>query len=44
MDIGQPKDYLTGMCLHLDSLEKNNPDELANGAQFVGNVLVVIII
>lgn len=25
MDIGQPKDYLTGMCLHLDSLSRRAP-------------------
>ena len=26
MDIGQPKDYLTGMCLHLGSLRKRHPE------------------
>lgn len=40
MDIGQPKDYLTGMCLHLASLRKRSPQVLANGTQYQGNVLV----
>lgn len=40
MDIGQPKDYLTGMCLHLGSLRKRFPAQLASGPQFVGDVLV----
>lgn len=40
MDIGQPKDYLTGMCLHLDSVAKHNPDQLASGDHFVGNVMI----
>jgi mannose-1-phosphate guanylyltransferase len=29
MDVGQPKDYLTGKCLYLHHLEKNNSPELA---------------
>ena len=41
MDIGQPKDYLTGMCLHLDSLGQKESPLLANGPSFVGNVMVV---
>lgn len=40
MDIGQPKDYLTGMCLHLDSMSKLNMEALSVGEQFFGNVLV----
>jgi mannose-1-phosphate guanylyltransferase len=40
MDIGQPKDYLTGMCMHLASVRKRRPDALAAGPQFVGDVLV----
>lgn len=40
MDIGQPKDYLTGMCLHLGALRKHAPAKLAAGPQFHGNVLV----
>lgn len=31
MDIGQPKDYLTGMCMHLASMRKKSPELLAKG-------------
>jgi len=40
MDIGQPRDYLTGMCLHLDSLSKKPDAGLAKGPSFAGNVLI----
>lgn len=45
MDIGQPKDYLTGMCLHLNSLRKRNPELLATndsypGATIKGDVMI----
>ena len=42
MDIGQPKDYLTGLKLHLNSLKSagSGSEALAEGPQFVGNVLV----
>lgn len=40
MDIGQPKDYITGMCLHLASLRKRQPERLASGPQYKGDVLV----
>ncbi|KAF1326186.1 Mannose-1-phosphate guanyltransferase beta, partial [Globisporangium splendens] len=41
MDIGQPKDFLTGMCLHLDYLNNiGGDDTLATGPKFIGNVLV----
>ena len=42
MDIGQPKDYLTGMCLHLHSLRKHSPASLASGpaGQYRGDVIV----
>ncbi|XP_049283157.1 mannose-1-phosphate guanyltransferase beta [Anopheles funestus] len=41
MDIGQPRDFLTGMCLYLTSLRQRQPELLYNGpAGFVGNVLV----
>ncbi|KAJ4732397.1 Mannose-1-phosphate guanyltransferase [Rhynchospora pubera] len=40
MDIGQPRDYITGLRLYLDSLRKNSPSKLAKGAHIVGNVLV----
>merc|ERR1711881_93230 len=44
MDVGQPKDFLTGMCMYLDSL-RNSPTSsrspvLAKGPSIVGNVLV----
>ncbi|KAG0475324.1 hypothetical protein HPP92_015010 [Vanilla planifolia] len=40
MDIGQPRDYITGLRLYLDSIRKKSPSQLASGPQFVGNVLV----
>lgn len=40
MDIGQPKDYITGLRLYLDSLRKKSSEKLASGAYFIGNVLV----
>ncbi|XP_072954825.1 probable mannose-1-phosphate guanylyltransferase 1 [Typha angustifolia] len=40
MDIGQPKDYITGLRLYLDSLRKKSSSKLAAGPQIVGNVLV----
>lgn len=41
MDVGQPKDYLSGLKLHLDSLRIHKPAELApQDATFKGNVLV----
>ena len=41
MDVGQPKDFLTGMCLYLNSLKHSQPELLYQGAGVVGNVLVV---
>jgi mannose-1-phosphate guanylyltransferase len=41
MDVGQPKDFLTGMCLYLKSLRDNHPEQLYSGEGVVGNVLVV---
>jgi mannose-1-phosphate guanylyltransferase len=41
MDVGQPKDFLTGMCMYLNSLREKNPAELATGPCIVGNVIVV---
>lgn len=41
MDIGQPKDFLTGMCLFLQSLRQKKPEQLCSGPGIVGNVLVV---
>ncbi|KAG8523977.1 Mannose-1-phosphate guanyltransferase beta [Galemys pyrenaicus] len=40
MDIGQPKDFLTGMCLFLQSLRQKQPEQLCSGPGIVGNVLV----
>uniref|UniRef100_A0A6V7QUE4 mannose-1-phosphate guanylyltransferase n=1 Tax=Ananas comosus var. bracteatus TaxID=296719 RepID=A0A6V7QUE4_ANACO len=40
MDIGQPRDYITGLRLYLDSLRKKSPYKLAAGLHIVGNVLV----
>ncbi|KJE93259.1 mannose-1-phosphate guanyltransferase beta [Capsaspora owczarzaki ATCC 30864] len=40
MDIGQPKDFLAGSALYLESMRAKNPSMLAKGDNFVGNVLV----
>lgn len=40
MDVGQPKDFLTGMCLYLNSLRQLKPEMLHSGPGIVGNVLV----
>uniref|UniRef100_A0A8C4ZQL4 mannose-1-phosphate guanylyltransferase n=2 Tax=Gadus morhua TaxID=8049 RepID=A0A8C4ZQL4_GADMO len=40
MDIGQPKDFLTGMCMYLQSVRQRAPDRLCTGPGFIGNVLV----
>ncbi|KAL4352837.1 hypothetical protein GQ457_06G006790 [Hibiscus cannabinus] len=40
MDIGQPRDYITGLRFYLDSLRKKSSPELASGSHFIGNVLV----
>lgn len=40
MDIGQPKDFLTGMCLYLTSLRQKQSSKLYTGPGVVGNVLV----
>ena len=41
MDIGQPKDFITGTTLYLNYLRQINPGILAQGEGIVGNVLVV---
>ena len=41
MDIGQPKDFITGTGLYLEHLKTSQPDKLSSGDSFVGNVLVV---
>lgn len=40
MDVGQPKDYITGLRLYLDSLRQKQPEKLATGPFVVGNVVV----
>eukprot|EP01098_Paradermamoeba_levis_P005853 TRINITY_DN2434_c0_g1_i3.p1 TRINITY_DN2434_c0_g1~~TRINITY_DN2434_c0_g1_i3.p1 ORF type:complete len:172 (-),score=36.52 TRINITY_DN2434_c0_g1_i3:122-604(-) len=40
MDVGQPKDFLAGMCLYLNSLKHRNPEMLKTGPCFNGPVLV----
>lgn len=40
MDVGQPKDYLTGMCLYLNSVRNKQPEMLHQGEGVVGNVLI----
>jgi len=40
MDVGQPKDYLTGLTLHLASLRRRAPQHLADGSHIVGNVII----
>lgn len=40
MDVGQPKDFLAGTVLYLNSLSKRNPEKLATGSNIVGNVMV----
>jgi len=40
MDIGQPKDYLTGSVMHLASLAAKSPQRLATGDNIKGNVLI----
>lgn len=40
MDVGQPKDFLTGMCLYLDSLKSKKTNQLAKGPCIVGNVIL----
>lgn len=40
MDVGQPKDFITGTCLHLAALRKTSPEKLYSGPNVRGNVLV----
>ena len=41
MDVGQPKDFLSGMVLHLNSMKSKTPELLYQGPGVRGNVLVV---
>ena len=40
MDVGQPKDFIIGTRLYLQSLRKNSPEMLAEGEDKTGNVLI----
>lgn len=43
MDVGQPKDFLSGTCLYLSSVAKNNPKALVSNSEpyvYGGNVLI----
>jgi len=40
MDVGQPKDFLAGMCLYLNSLKNKAPETLRSGVGFIPPVLV----
>ncbi|KAE8679471.1 putative mannose-1-phosphate guanylyltransferase 2 [Hibiscus syriacus] len=40
MDIGQSRDYITGLRLYLDSLRKKASTKLSTGSNIIGNVLV----
>ncbi|KAI4482687.1 PREDICTED: mannose-1-phosphate guanyltransferase beta [Polistes canadensis] len=40
MDVGQPKDFLKGMCMYLASLRQKSPEKLHSGPGIVGNVLI----
>lgn len=40
MDVGQPKDFLTGMCMYLKSLREKDPEQLYKGRGVIGDVLV----
>ena len=41
MDVGQPKDFLSGMVLHLNGIKAKSPELLYQGPGVRGNVLVV---
>ena len=41
MDVGQPKDFLTGMGMFLHHLREKHPELLYEGPGIIGNVLVV---
>lgn len=40
MDVGQPKDFLAGMCLYLNALKTKSPEVLRTGPGFIPPVLV----
>ncbi|KAH3679866.1 hypothetical protein WICMUC_000609 [Wickerhamomyces mucosus] len=40
MDVGQPKDFLAGTTLYLNSVQKKTPEILSKDKHVIGNVLV----
>jgi len=40
MDVGQPKDFLAGMCLYLNYLKTKSPEALRTGPGFIPPVMV----
>jgi len=40
MDVGQPKDFITGTCMHLNAMRKKCPELLYSGPGVRGNVMV----
>ena len=44
MDVGQPKDFLTGMVFYLHHLREKEPSLLHEGPGIIGNVLVVSVV
>ncbi|XP_014226042.1 mannose-1-phosphate guanyltransferase beta [Trichogramma pretiosum] len=40
MDVGQPKDFLTGMCMYLNNLRLKKPEKLSSHVNVEGNVLI----
>jgi len=44
MDVGQPKDFLTGMCFYLNDIRQKSPGSLYQGPGVVGNILVVSVV
>lgn len=40
MDVGQPKDYLAGLRLYLNSVARKHPQDLHTGEGIVGHVLI----
>ncbi|GLJ06764.1 hypothetical protein SUGI_0047580 [Cryptomeria japonica] len=40
MDIGQPKDYVAGLTLYLESLRRNFSEKLSHGVHIIGNVII----
>lgn len=41
MDVGQPKDFITGTALYLTYLAETEPKVLATGPNICGNVIIV---